>query len=68
MHYSYKRCIINTERRWQKMVSKIKKTMLFPEDLLEKVAEFQEKNYLSSLTSAMIVLIVRGLELKDGDQ
>lgn len=42
--------------------------MLFPEELLEKVAEFQNKNYLTSLTQAMIVLIVRGLELKEEEK
>lgn len=47
------------------MAKKTKKTMLFPEDLLEKITDFQKKNYLSSLTAAMIVLIVKGLEMKE---
>lgn len=40
----------------------VKKVMNLPEDLIEKIEEFQKENYINNFTAAVIELIRRGLK------
>ncbi len=40
----------------------IRKTLMIPKDIIDRVEEYQKDNYLASFTAAVVGLIIKGLE------
>lgn len=42
----------------------IRKSLMIPVDIIERIERYQKDNYLGSFTTAVIQLILKGLEYK----
>lgn len=40
----------------------IRKSLMIPADIIERIEKYQKDNYLGSFTTAVIQLIIKGLE------
>ena len=40
----------------------IRKSLMIPTDIIEKIEKYQKDNYLGSFTTAVVQLIIKGLE------
>lgn len=47
-------------------MTKTRKTLELPTDLVKEIAKYQKENYITTFTSAIIELIRRGLESTKG--
>lgn len=43
----------------------IRKSIMIPLDIVERIEEYQRKNYLTTFSAAVIRLIIKGLEVGD---
>ena len=44
---------------------RIQKVIFFPDELVERIEEFQKNNYIVSFTAAVILLVVKALEKEE---
>ena len=45
----------------------VRKTLMLPKDILDRIEQYRKLNYLGSFTNAVIQLIIKGLESERGD-
>lgn len=53
---------IQKERKKVKKMEKVRKTFMLPKPVFEKLIQYQEENYLTTMTEAVIQLILKGYE------
>ena len=45
----------------------IRKTLILPKDILDRIEKYRKENYLGSFTNTVIQLIIKGLESERED-
>lgn len=53
---------IQKEREKVKKMEKVRKTFMLPKPVFDKLIEYQKENYLTTMTEAVIQLILKGYE------
>lgn len=46
----------------------IRKTLMLPKDILDRIEQYRKENYLGSFTNAVVQLVIKGLESEGGEQ
>lgn len=45
----------------------VRKTLILPKEILDRIEKYRKKNYLGSFTNTVIQLIIKGLESEGED-
>lgn len=45
----------------------VRKTLILPKDILDRIEKYRKENYLGSFTNTVIQLIIKGLGSEGGD-
>ena len=46
----------------------IRKTLMLPKDILDRIEQYRKENYLGSFTNAVVQLVIKGLESEGVEQ